>query len=83
MRIDKFLSVVNIVKRRSIAEDMCKSGVVSINDIVVKPSKELKIGDVITLSLSTKTQKYEVLSLPNINLKSTPKAQQSEFVKIL
>ena len=45
MRVDKFLNTVNITKRRAISEDMCKSGVVSINGVVAKPSKEVKIGD--------------------------------------
>ena len=49
MRIDKFLNCVNLVKRRAIAEDMCKSGVVSINDIVVKPARKVKVGDIVEL----------------------------------
>ena len=48
MRIDKFLNAVNLTKRRAVSEDMCKSGVVSINEVVCKPAKELKIGDIIT-----------------------------------
>ena len=36
MRVDKFLNVVNITKRRAISEDMCKSGVVGINGVIVK-----------------------------------------------
>ena len=49
MRIDKYLSSVNILKRRSIAQDMCENGVVSINNIIAKPSKEVRVGDKITL----------------------------------
>ncbi|EAH9998420.1 RNA-binding S4 domain-containing protein, partial [Campylobacter jejuni] len=44
MRVDKFLNVVNITKRRAISEDMCKSGVVGINGVIVKASKEVKVG---------------------------------------
>ncbi len=40
MRIDKWLSSVNVVKRRTVALDMIKSGVVSINGMKVKPSRE-------------------------------------------
>ncbi|MCH9812864.1 MAG: RNA-binding S4 domain-containing protein, partial [Epsilonproteobacteria bacterium] len=45
MRIDKFINAVNITKRRTIAEDMCKSRVVSLNGVVVKPAKDVKVGD--------------------------------------
>ena len=54
MRVDKFLNIVNITKRRAIAEDMCKSGVVSVNGVVAKPAKELKIGDEIEIYPETK-----------------------------
>ena len=81
MRIDKFLNVVNITKRRAIAEDMCKSGIVSINGIVVKPSKDVKVADIISLKFNDKTDIYKVLALPV--LKNIPKTMQSEFVQKL
>lgn len=79
MRIDKFLNSVNITKRRVISEDMCKSGVVKINGIVAKASKEVKIGDIISLELNEKTQSYKVLALPAT--KNTPKNAQNEYVE--
>ena len=45
MRIDKFMNAVNIVKRRAIAQDMIANKVVYLNGIIVKPSKEVKLGD--------------------------------------
>lgn len=81
MRIDKFLNVVNITKRRSVSEDMCKSGVVSINGVVVKPAKDVKIGDKITIKFITREVNYEVLAIPSG--KSIPKSAQSEYVKEL
>lgn len=78
MRIDKFLNVVNITKRRAIAEDMCKSGVVGINGIIVKASKEVKIGDIISLHFTQYTQEYKVLAIPTN--KNIPKNTQSEYV---
>ncbi|MDO5046184.1 RNA-binding S4 domain-containing protein [Campylobacter sp.] len=81
MRVDKFLNTVNITKRRAISEDMCKSGVVSINGAVVKPSKEVKIGDKITIKFIAKEVSYEVLAIPVT--KSIPKTAQSEYVKEL
>ena len=79
LRIDKFLNCVNITKRRAISEDMCKSGVVSINDTIVKPAKVVKIGDVITIKYLKHTSKYEVLEIPAT--KTIPKTMQSKYVK--
>lgn len=78
MRVDKFLNVVNITKRRAIAEDMCRSGVVGINGVIVKASKEVKVGDIISLHFTQHTQEYKVLALPNT--KNIPKNAQSEYV---
>lgn len=79
MRIDKFLNAVNLTKRRAIAQDMISEGVVQINGKVVKASKNVAVGDVITLVYLEMTLEYEVLALPTI--KSTPKSQQNLYVK--
>lgn len=81
LRIDKFLNAVNLTKRRAIAQDMITEGVVQINGKVVKASKNVAIGDVITLVYLEMTLRYEVLALPTI--KSTPKSQQALYVKEL
>lgn len=78
MRVDKFLNAVNITKRRVISEDMCRSGVVGINGVIVKASKEVKIGDIISLHFTDYTQEYKVLALPTT--KNIPKNAQSEYV---
>ncbi|WP_456489449.1 RNA-binding S4 domain-containing protein [Caminibacter pacificus] len=79
MRIDKFLNAVNIVKRRSIADEMCKEGVVFINGKKVKPAKDVKVGDVIEIHYLNGIKKYEVLKLPET--KTIPKSKKSEYVK--
>ncbi len=81
MRIDKFLNAVNITKRRSIAQDMLANKVVCINNVVVKPSKKVALGDTITINYLESTKKYEVLKLPTT--KSTPKSLQVEYIKEL
>lgn len=81
MRIDKFLNAVNLTKRRAVAQDMINEEVVMVNNKVVKPAKNIAIGDVITLVYLTKEQRFEVLALPTI--KSTPKSQQHLYVKEL
>ncbi|HED7362431.1 TPA: RNA-binding S4 domain-containing protein [Campylobacter coli] len=78
MRVDKFLNAVNITKRRAISEDMCRSGVVGISGVIVKASKEVKVGDIISLHFTDYTQEYKVLALPTT--KNIPKNAQSEYV---
>lgn len=79
MRIDKFLNSVNITKRRAVSEDMCKNGVISINGSVAKPAKDVKVGDVITVTYLERMIKYEVLQIPET--KTIPKTKQNEFVR--
>jgi len=81
LRIDKFLNAVNLTKRRAVAQDMIEEGVVYINDKAVKASKNVAIGDIITLVYLEKRLCYEVLAIPTI--KSTPKSQQHLYVKEL
>lgn len=81
LRIDKFLNAVNLTKRRAVAQDMIKEGVVLINGKAVKSSKNVVIGDIITLVYLAREQRFEVLQLPTI--KSTPKSQQHLYVKEL
>ena len=81
MRIDKFLNVVNITKRRAISEDMCKSGVVSINGVVVKPAKDVKVGDIITIKFLVREAKYEVLAIPSA--KTIAKSAANEYIREL
>ncbi len=79
MRIDKFLNSVNITKRRSVAQDMISNGVVLINDVVVKSSKNIEIGGIITINYLSNVKKYKVLQIPTT--KSTPKSLQDEYIK--
>ena len=79
MRIDKWLSAVNVVKRRTIAQDMVKSGVVFINGIKAKPSKEVKVGDKITIEYLKGSKNFEVLQIPTT--KTVPKSAKDEYVR--
>ena len=81
MRIDKYLNSVNITKRRSVAQDMITNKVILINDIVVKASKNVEVGNVITVNYLESSIKYEVLKIPTA--KSTPKSLQHEYIKEL
>lgn len=79
MRIDKFLNTVNITKRRTVAKDMLDHDVVYLNGQQVKPSKEVKIGDKISISYLDHTQEFEVLGIPTT--KSIPKSSKHLYVK--
>lgn len=79
MRIDKFLSAVNIVKRRTVAQDMIKEGVVYLNGFKAKGSKEVKIGDEIVINYLKSSQAYKVLQIPKT--KSTPKSDKHIYIK--
>ncbi|MDY0123692.1 RNA-binding S4 domain-containing protein [Sulfurimonas sp.] len=79
MRVDKFLNSVNITKRRSVSQDMIANGVVLINDVVAKASKNVAVGDVITINYLNSVKKYKVLQIPQT--KSTPKSLQEEYIK--
>jgi len=81
MRIDMFLSSSNIVKRRSISEDMLKAGVVSLNDKVAKKSAKVKIGDKITIRYLQKQDEFIILDIPTT--KSTPKNEQYKYIQKL
>jgi len=79
VRVDKFLNSVNIVKRRAIADEMCKEGVVFINGKKAKPSKDVKVGDIIEIHYLSGVKKFEVLKIPET--KTIPKSKKSEYVK--
>lgn len=65
MRLDKFLKVSRVIKRRTLAKEVCDSGRVSVNGRVVKPSQEIKTGDILELDFGTKRVRIEVLATPN------------------
>lgn len=63
MRIDKFLKVSRILKRRTVAQDACKGGKVSVFGKDVKPSYSLKVGDEVEIRFGSGSVKFRVLSL--------------------
>lgn len=63
VRVDKWLWAVRVFKTRSIATEACKKGRVTISDIAVKPSRVVKVGDVIKVRKPPVTYSYQVLGL--------------------
>lgn len=79
MRIDKYLKVSRLIKRRSVACEACDAGRVMINGKVVKASAAVKTGDVIEIQFGNKTVKVQVTEI----LESTKKEDAKEMFKYL
>lgn len=63
MRLDKYLKVSRIIKRRTIAKEACEGGRVSINNKVAKPGTDIKEGDVIEIRFASKMLKAKIVSI--------------------
>ena len=63
MRLDKFLKVSRIIKRRTVANSAASSEKIFVNDNIAKPGKDIKIGDIITINYYKKILKVKVLSI--------------------
>ena len=63
MRLDKFLKVSRLIKRRTVANEACDAGRVLINDKPAKASANVKMGDIITIQFGNKDVKVEVLDI--------------------
>jgi ribosome-associated heat shock protein Hsp15 len=92
IRIDKWLWAVRIFKTRSLASDACRSGKVKIHDQAVKPSREIKIDEVVTISLPPITKTVKVISVignrvsaklvPGIMEDLTPEAEYQKLKRL-
>lgn len=63
MRLDKFLKVSRIIKRRTVANDACSGGRVSLNGRSAKPGAEVKAGDTVEIRFGNRTGKYRILDI--------------------
>ena len=63
MRLDKYLKVSRLIKRRTVANEACDNGRISVNGRVVKASYDVKVGDRIEISMGTRTVAVEVLEV--------------------
>lgn len=63
MRLDKFLKVSRIIKRRTVANEACDQGRVTLNGVVARASADVKAGDIIEIKFGNKTSKYEILEV--------------------
>lgn len=73
MRLDKYLKVSRLIKRRTVANEACDAGRVMINDKTAKASAEVKAGDIISIGFGNKEVKVEVL-----NVQETVKKEEAK-----
>ena len=73
MRLDKYLKVSRIIKRRTVANEACDSGRVMLNDKVARASAEVKVGDVIEIAFGNKSVRAQVLQVADTSRKEEAK----------
>lgn len=78
MRLDKYLKVSRLIKRRTVANEACDNGRVSVNGRVVKAGYDVKVGDRIELSLGSRTVAVEVLAVAETVRKDDAAAMYKE-----
>ena len=79
MRLDKFLKVSRLIKRRTVANEACDAGRVLVNDKPAKASVKVKPGDIIEIQFETRTVKVEVLDIKD----TTKKEEAGDLFKYL
>lgn len=77
MRLDKFLKVSRVIKRRTVANDAADNGRIAVNGKIVKPSYEVKVGDIVEIKFGDKISRFEILKIP------TTQKDLTEIIKIL
>lgn len=79
MRLDKYLKVSRLIKRRTLAKEVAENERILVNDKLAKPSKELKLGDIITIEFGNKIVKVRVMSL-EASIKKSDATSLYEFI---
>lgn len=78
MRLDKFLKVSRVIKRRTVANEVVDKGRVAVNGKLVKPSYDVKVGDVVEIKFGDKTSKFEIIKIPEVQGKN-----MGELIRII
>lgn len=79
MRLDKFLKVSRLIKRRTVANDACDAARITVNSKPAKASYQVKIHDIIEIAFGQRTMKVEVLDTPEHTLKADAAAMYREI----
>lgn len=81
MRLDKFLKVTQVLKRRSVAKESAEEGVIKIDGKAAKPSHEVKAGNIIEIDMWNYYKSVRVLAVPGSG--SVPKAKLDEYIELI
>ena len=79
MRLDKYLKVSRLIKRRTVANEACDGGHVSVNGKIAKASQEIRPGDVIELRFGARTLKVQVESVSEYTTKADASAMYQQL----
>lgn len=79
MRLDKYLKVSRLIKRRTVANEACDGGRVMLNGVPARASREVKVGDVIEIRFGERVTKVEVVSVSEIATKADAPAMYREL----
>ncbi len=79
MRLDKYLKVSRLIKRRTVANEACDAGRVSVNGKTAKASVNVKVGDIIEIVFGTRTVKAEILNISD----TVKKEEAAQMYKLL
>jgi ribosomal 50S subunit-recycling heat shock protein len=80
MRLDKFLQLTGLVKRRTLAKELCDAGRIKVNGKVAKPATEIRVGDLIEGDVGWERWEVRVLQIPK---GSVPANRRSKFVEVI
>ena len=78
MRLDKFLKISRVIKRRTVANEAADNGRVIVNGKIAKPSCDVKVGDIVEIKFGDKTSKFEIINIPQVQGKD-----MGELIKLL
>ena len=78
MRLDKYLKVSRLIKRRTVANEACDNGRISVNGRMVKASYDVKVGDRLEITMGTRTVAVEVLQVAEVVRKDDASAMYKE-----
>ncbi len=80
MRLDKFLKVSRIIRRRPVAKAVCDSGRILVNDHSAKAGKEVHVDDVLSINLKSRILVCKILSIPAGNVRATDASSLYEVI---
>ncbi len=78
MRLDKFLKMSRIIKRRTVANEVADNQRVKVNGKIIKPSYDVKVGDIVEIQFGDKISKFEIIKIPKVQEKDI-----TESIKLL